>query len=277
MFKLSKSLILIIEKYKDDLAKLVTEIKKEEDLIQEVMNVTSFLNEINNMSARVYCLTHNITAQPKCECGKDCSFLKINRGFNKSCCSEECTHNVRSKSSIESNKNKDWKDIRKRTLITNNLKFGADSNLSRDSSVYYLYEEKMMDKFGCKSPLQNKDILAKKQLTTLKNEGTLDIIHSDKSLNTMNKLYDVNNAPLKNKDIANNAAKNQKETKFTKILNKIEKLNCTYISNNDDDFLIKCNICVSVFNISRKAINSKYKNIIKIGTICDNCKKDKNK
>lgn len=59
--------------------------KKNNHLKEELFRLTSFLDEKDFLSKRIYCLIHNITEKPRCECGTLIKTWDWNKGFRKEC------------------------------------------------------------------------------------------------------------------------------------------------------------------------------------------------
>ncbi len=70
----------------------------------QLLEKTKFLPEEITVSARVYCILHNITEQPKCECGNNLKFIQYSEGFREFC-SVKCSSNSISKQEKISNTN----------------------------------------------------------------------------------------------------------------------------------------------------------------------------
>lgn len=67
-------------------------IKNSETLIQEVIKLTSFLDDYDvDLNERIYCVMHNITEVVKCKyCNNKASFGRINVGYYNICSNKEC-------------------------------------------------------------------------------------------------------------------------------------------------------------------------------------------
>jgi len=259
---MSPSLKDILDKYRNKKKNgLIQEIKhKHKDLITEIEDMTNFLDEESTLSERLYCIINDIKSKPLCICGKQCAFNKINRGFYKTCNSPECIKKIRSISSIESNKKKDWNKIVKKIQDTNLKKIGYVSNFSSGSITRKTYDDIIEKKYGSKHVLKNKDILKKQQQTTLLKYGTLNMLGTDKVKQTIKERYNVDH-PMKNKTIAKNSGRKSSDVKNGNLLNKIKEMNLSIISFDKNFYTLKCNYCGKTLNnVTRYLINYTYKN-----------------
>lgn len=64
---------------------------KKDNMTEKIINATSFLKD-TRISARVYCILHDIFENPKCECGKELQFNQYSEGFRQFC-SVKCSAN----------------------------------------------------------------------------------------------------------------------------------------------------------------------------------------
>lgn len=239
---------------------LIIQIRKNKIILDELISLTSFMNNDTSISARLYCITNNIKNKPICICGKQLKFHKLNKGFFKTCGDNKCLSIIRSNASIEANKNKDWNYITKKIKQTNIERYGVESNFSKNSNTRKEYEKIMIEKYGHKYALQNKHILQKQQNTLLEREGTLDMFHISKTINTNIKKYGYEH-PMKNSIISNKSAFKSSNTKNDNLLNKISEMNLELISYNNSNYILKCKICnTMLLNNTRQIINLMYKN-----------------
>jgi len=69
---------------------------KKDNMLKLIIDKTSFLDKNVPVSHRVYCILHNITEIPKCECGEQLKFNQYSEGFREFC-SVKCSSNSKSK------------------------------------------------------------------------------------------------------------------------------------------------------------------------------------
>ena len=254
---MSTSLNILINKYKNKkLNGLISELKycKDKFILNELTDITSFLNLSATISERVYCILNKVLTAQLCACDKPLKFHKISRGYAKTCGDKECTSKLRSINSIKSNASRDNIAMVKKTKLTNLKKTGFESNFSKGSSSRKSYDDKMIKLYGHKHALQNDELLKKAQLTTINRHGTLNQLNSIKVLNTIKEKYGVAH-PMKNNEIKERSRINSIKTKNIQIHYRIEKMNLS-ILNESNVFKLKCNKCnTTVSNVTRHLIN----------------------
>lgn len=119
----------------------------------------------------------------------------------------------------------------------NGISCGAQTELAKQNR-----EKTTLEKYGCKYALSSKDV--------------------------RDKIYEKYGDDAKIK-FAKIATDTRKENTLNDIIKKIEELNYTYISNNNNLFKIKCNKCGHINEITRQAINYYYRNSNHI--YCNKC------
>lgn len=163
---------------------LVWQVKKlmseRTDLYDEIISRTSFLNENIELSARIYCLEHNITSTPLCEvCNKNpTSWHRKTRSFARYCCAkcregnpetqkrreETCHHRYGGKCSLCDEK------VREKGYITNERRYG-DKYPGRTERCKKKARQTNMERRGVPYPMQSKEVREKSRESNLKNNG----------------------------------------------------------------------------------------------------------
>lgn len=69
---------------------------KKDNMIEQMIEATSFLSENEKLSTRVYCILNDINEIPKCYCGNPVSFKQYSKGF-QTFCSSKCAANSKEK------------------------------------------------------------------------------------------------------------------------------------------------------------------------------------
>ena len=271
-YNLSKELNDIINQYKNKpLNGLVVFIRYNEQIKNEIYKLTSFLDKEYSLSARLYCILNNIFETPCCPvCGKHLPFMKINKGFYKTCGSDFCK---KERMKYGGNKDKDYNLMVKHMQETNLKKYGAISNLSGGTNSRKFAQEKLKEKYGVDSPLKSIDI-KNKMLSTIYNKyGVNYYTQSDDYKIKLNKTIIDKYGSHENFQniIHDKQSKTLSNNKFNDILNKLNEMNYEYISSNTthDIFTLKCPKCNTIINnILRQNINYHYRNKT---DICPKC------
>ena len=119
----------------------------------------------------------------------------------------------------------------------NGISCGVQTDLAKQNR-----EKSTLEKYGCKYALSSKDV--------------------------RDKIYEKYGDDAKLK-FAKLATKTREENTLNDIIKKLEELNYTYISHNNNLFQIKCNKCGHINEITRQAINYYYRNSNHI--YCNKC------
>lgn len=267
---MSKQIPLLINDIRkgiSTISDLSLKIRGSNELKKELYKLTHFLSDEYNMSSRVYCIINDIKETPTCSCGKPLRFLKINRGFYKTCGSQKCLSKAYSESAIKGN-NRDWKISVDRMKETHMKKTGFESNLSAGSAGREKAEKNMYEKHGVKSPLKNKDILKKQQKSLLENHGSLNMIGSEKSKKTILEKYGVNH-PMKNEGVKKKSKNNCIKTKNIILFERMKIMNLDIIQYDYPFYNLYCQKCGNeISNVTRYLINYSFRNDISPCHVC---------
>jgi len=237
---------------------LINEIKNSNDLKAELISCTEFLDFSYSISARLFVYINDIHEKPTCICGKPLKFHKLDKGFYKTCGDKNCIKKILSIQSTQANKTKDWDKIIKKTARTNMQRYGAVSNLSKNTESRKYANKKLKEKYGVEHALQKNEIKEKQKQTTLQIHGTLNFVNSKKVKNTIKERYGVEHA-MKNKDVAKRSGENSSNTKNGNLLKKIDEMNMSVLDIKEGFYTLKCNICeTESSNVSRQIINVSY-------------------
>ena len=171
-------------------------------ILEELYNRTSFLNLSERkypITARIYCIQHNIKEHPKCKCF-DCTNLVDwcgKRNEFRKYCSNSC-----------SLKSDETKSKRKITMIE---RHGVEY-YTQSKEFQLKSEETSIKHFGVKNPMQSMEVQRRFQESMLKNHNVRFSAQSkeirDKMKSTCRKRYNVDN-PMQNPDIHHKALQNQ--------------------------------------------------------------------
>ena len=236
-----------------------------EDLLDILKKNTSFLDEHNPSNPeRVYCWYNNITEIQKCpHCGKSRKFHKFTYGYFSTCGSREC----RAKSVVYGNKfNHNFVEIQKKMRETYAKNHNGYTHNMQDPE----FKKKFFDEFkkkynGISCGVQTDLAKQNREKSTLEKYGCKYALSSK---DVRDKIYEKYGDDAKIK-FAKIATDTRKENTLNDIIKKIEELNYTYISNNNNLFKIKCNKCGHINEITRQAINYYYRNSNHI--YCNKC------
>ena len=178
-----------IREITNTLSNFASVISKNSDLMQFLLESTSFLPSDAKTSERIYVLLND--DRPECAHGKMRKFNGINSGYGKcgrakSCL---CAHDNMSAKISATSKKKDWQEIGEKRRQTNVerygvehnsqiedvkkskkqtclMKFGHETNLLSDDTKDKIIETNI-ERYGTPNPMKNKDVVAK-AVNTLK-------------------------------------------------------------------------------------------------------------
>lgn len=235
------------------------------DLLDALKKKTSFLDEYNpSNSERVYCWYNNINEIQKCpHCGKPKKFHKFSMGYFQTCGSKEC----KSKSIAFGNKfNHDYTEIQKKMRETYARKHNGITHNMQDPEFKKKFYETFKEKHnGVSCGVQTELSKQNREKSSLEKYGVKCALSSKE---VRDKIFEKYGDDAKIK-FAKLATKTREENTLNDIIKKLEELNYTYISNNNNLFQIKCNKCGHINEITRQAINYYYRNIKHI--YCNKC------
>ena len=236
------------------------------DLIEQLTNETNFLPNDSSISERLYCYIHNISFTPKCPyCGNKLKYYKLNKGYYSTCGSNECKH----AGIVKGAKNR-TKEKRKLAATKGQMTYfkrtGYYNNMQNPDDLAK-WQQSFTQKYGVKTPLQHKDFLNKAKSTTIKRFGTLDILHTDKSINTITERY--GSVDDMNKEAAIKRGVKLSNLRKKEIEYKISSYNFSIIDYDKDIFTLKCNKCNYVFSITRQGVNYYSHNNVRWCPKCD--------
>jgi len=244
---------------------LAVKISNSESLNKELLELTKYLPTDSSISERIYNILNNIDVQSLCICGDTLPFIKISKGYKTSCGNKECKSRTRSNINKESSKKIDWGESINKQQKTNLQKYGYVSNLASPKEREK-HKVILKELTGYEHPLQNPESKKKRHNTCIKNHGTLNFIHSNKSIQTLQAKYNTtatNCAQIP--EIQDRSAKTQSINADKALYQKIDKINKTIIDLNKTNANIECVGCGRIMNIHRQALNYYIRNSI------DNC------
>ena len=248
--------------------RLSIRVRNSDTLISQLIDETSFLPESSSISERLYCYVNNISEIPKCPyCGKPKLYKgKMDKGYYSTCGSDEC----KKRGIIKGARNRTREErisAAKKGQETYYKKTGYYNNMQNPDG-YEAWKASFKEKYGETHPLKTKDIKEKVKATTLERHGTLDMLHCEKSINTIIQKYgSINNYYSQ---ISKKSGITKSANAFNIIKSKLSDFNFSYVSNDEQgNFTIKCNVCNSDIICSRQYINYYWRNNIRFCPKCD--------
>lgn len=247
---------------------IFSSIKNDEIIKKEIIEATSFLSEINNITLgqRLYHIRENIYKIDLCVSCKENprKFHRLNVGYFPTCGNKEC----KKKSKVNSFKNtikekygetyfKEGSKSREKYKETMLEKYGVDHNF-KSKEIRDSIEKNMIKKYGKPFPLSNPEILDKRNKTCINKYGDLNFIQSKKSKETNIFKYGDENA-MKNPEISKKVTESSSETKRLKLENKLKNFNIFLVEYNNIRTKLYCNICKSNFEYHPVTINAKIR------------------
>ena len=162
--------------------------------LKELIELTLFLPENASKQERLYCVKNGITEIPKCECGKNVSFERFDRGYYISC-SKECIAKS-SKTIIKRNKTNlerygnicslHGKEIEEKTKNTNLEKYGVENPQQNKEIKEKTKKERIktnINTYGVKNVFEIDAIKEKRKETILKKYGEVGPLNKTKKTN----------------------------------------------------------------------------------------------
>ena len=129
--------------------------------------------DCNNIKESWYRINNNLDSIPKCECCHKNNVKWIGRNYTKCCC-KECVRKIAGvnaqKSLLSLSKQLKY-EINEKRKNTSLLRYGVD-NITKLEKTKKQIEKTNILRYGCKCPLQNKDIKEKTKQTNLKLYGS---------------------------------------------------------------------------------------------------------
>lgn len=200
-----------------------------------------------------------------CRCGDKKKFYRYSDGHHSTCGKKECIDLNRRDNYAKTVKDrygvnhasqlKTTIRAREETMIK---KYGVKHNWSGD--LRKTSEDSMLSKYGVKHALQNESLKKKRNETTIKNHGTLNMLGLSKTISTNMKLYGFDNAS-KNSEIIDKI-KTSNLKKSTEIAsNKLSKFNIVISSYNSKQqkYSLVCNTCGKEFESPGCSVNVKLR------------------
>lgn len=186
-------------------AALRNRIKKSDNDLDELRNITSYLNiRFKNLKQeidlRCWHVYNNVKELPKCKiCGVSVDFIDINKGYKNICKSKSCLKeytNIKRKQTfidkygVENPSNiKEVQEKRKQTFID---KYGVE-NAYQLNEVKDKIKETNLERYGVENPQQNKEINTRTKQTNLNKYGVENVSQCDiikqKKIETSRKNY----------------------------------------------------------------------------------------
>ena len=222
---------------------LIVKLRYDEELRKELEEATNFLpnDETTSISERVFYYKENLKEIQKCPyCNKKRRFEKLDKGLFVTCGSKECKHLALAKSS---QKEKNYVEIQKKMRETYFKKTGYTHNMKNPNFIKKMNDKKI--KWGILSEKAkiNRNNSIKEKYGSLSNMFKEGMIKKYGSISNCCKVYQ------------NKRTSNKIKKELDILLNKLNNFNFSYISNIQDDFLIKCDKCGLEIHKSRQSLN----------------------
>lgn len=257
----------ILDGYVNNKRGLMTKLRYDTHLTQEIINSTKFLNEDSSISERIYCLYNNIFEQPICLiCGKQRKFEKMDKGYFSSCGDDKCKKEAHVVNTKKGCVNKDYKNIYEKAKKTNFERYGVYHTQSNESKFRISRDETMKKRYGTTHALQVKSIKNKQIETTIKNE--IHITHQERIRNGIIKKYNSYDKYLEHKRKRNNKC-GEEHKSIKNVTQRISELEFDINTYNDGVFNLTCKKCGNVVSKKRYAINQAYRDKINLCYTCN--------
>jgi len=234
---------------------LIMASRHNKDIQTEIFERTSFLSDTASVSERLFVLINDINEQLKCKyCDKNLKFHKLNKGYYGTCQTKICIKKHRGAINRESSKKINWNESLKKQKETNIKRYNTEHVWNKGSKSRETYKLTMLKKYKVKYPLQNKEILKKQQDTVIKKFGTLDFLHSEKTLKTLKGKYGTTNI-MHVKEIRDKVIDTQKNKARQKIEKNLKNINKEIITYSSTFLKLKCIKCGGIITYNRTGIN----------------------
>jgi hypothetical protein len=234
-------------------------------------------NSLNELSTeqKLYHYIFDVKSIPKCECGKEVSFIRFNKGYRQFC-SNECvnTSNIvkeRIKKSFIEKYGVDnpmkHTETKNKVIKTNITKYGVDNPL-KSEIIRQKIKTTVELKYGVDNPFKSDLVVEKIRKINLDRYGFDNVSKSDvvksKIVKTNLERYGVDNFS-KTKEYKSIMKKFRKDRLKKQLINNnsilIEKL-------ENFNVLSHCNVCKIDFNISRDLLSLRNS---RGHVVCTNC------
>jgi hypothetical protein len=239
------------------------EIKRNEELHTQLANKFIFIDK-KNIGQLLYHLRDDLDEQ-LCFCGKPLRFIKYSKGYFKTCGNDECVSNIRLQSIEKTTRDKyDVSHTSKLKSVKNKIKKTMFSRYGAEHNFTGILRENIYNNnikhTGYKHPLQDPDILNKRNETIKNKYGTLDLLHIDKTIQTNIDKFDDKN-PMKNKNISKKVSKSLKKLFTDRQIDKLKKFDIELIKydSNNQYYTIFCKKCNTETIVAGTSLNSKIR------------------
>ena len=144
-------------------------INSRDNILEELISLTSYLSETCSTSERLYNVVHNI--QPaKCVCGNVVAFRSSSKGYGKTCGNKSCVNRaqqetIRTNTPIHHFSTENFKQKYKKTMID---KYGTTNYFSSDVGKQKI-KSILLEKYGKANPAQIESVKQKIKTTIAKN------------------------------------------------------------------------------------------------------------
>lgn len=242
----------IFNKYKqsNNWKGLLVKLRYDENLKNELIEKTSFLNKLNpSISERIYYYKEGFASIQICPyCHKNpLKFKKLDKGFFKTCGSKKCLHESCSKGARQE---RDWKEIQKKMKKTYKERTGYEHNMQNPNFI-----EKMNNdpnhKWGVQSDLAKEN----REKALIEKYGSLSNVLKENIEKTYGSFKEFARKQ------ALNASKIKQEKDLEDLMQKIKDFDFTYLGCESPNgiYHLKCNKCGTKISLSRYSILYNYR------------------
>ena len=256
----------IFNQYKNNLKAFMVKLRYDKQLVSELIEATSFLNDYGDisMSERVWYYKEGIKEVklcPYCQ-KKKLRFKKLDKGLFSTCGDDTCKKAGMSKGAL---KERDWKALSSKAKETYKARTGYDNPMNNPECIEK-HKKTMLERHGVEYSCQTENAQNKREKSIITKFGSLNVL----TPSIENKYGSVSNM---RKVLTPQISKTFKENHLRNFIERLNQHDYDYISNNENSFRVRCLVCGNEFDISRNSAN--YKMLHNL-PLCQKCNPKKN-
>lgn len=241
---------------------LMTKLRYDTQLRNELLKETEFLAESVSLSERVYYYKEGLKELQLCPyCGtRPLRFQKLDKGFFGTCGCEECKKKGMSKGAKTG---RDWSVIQAKRRETYRNKTGYEHNMQNPEfkqKFFDDYEATHTERYSIRSEKSN---LNRDNTVQVRYNGNIGKMLLE---GTIKKYGSVSN---KMKLLVDTISKKEKETALRILIEKIESMDFQLLGVDGDKMELKCNLCGHIFHLSRPSVGIYLKKELRFCPKCD--------
>lgn len=252
----------IFNQYKGNNKGLLTKLRYDNQLRKELIEATSFLPIESLISERVLYYQQKWTEPQLCPyCNKQKrKFKKLDKGLFPTCGDEKCKKMGMSKGAKQP---RDWNQIQDKMKATYKAKTGYEHNMQNPEFIKEYKENFAKTHNGVCCGVRTELANINREKTIKEKYGSTYEMFKQGAILKYGSLSNMN------KIIAVQRGQTNSNNKFKNLIAKLKELDFTYVSHDNDQFIVKCNKCGREFHITRYAINVYYRNNNRFCPKCD--------